>query len=407
MTAPLLQASDLRAAASLATDAVVHAVDLVEAMHARIAGPLRLPGAAAPPAPDERAGGIAGLVYRSVRGVTHLVGGGTQRLFGLLAPVLARPDTDGAPRAEREAVLAALNGVLGDHLAARGNALAIDMRWRRDGRALPLARAALQAALPDATPRVLVLVHGLCMNDLQWRQAGHDHGETLARRLGYTAVYLHYNSGLGIATNGRQLAQCLDRLCEAWPVPIERLAVLGHSMGGLVARSALHHAALVRGGGPGAGRQVDDLVCLGTPHLGAPLEKMGHGLALLLGATHYAAPLARLGQLRSAGIRDLRHGNILGPSPGDDAAPPGPTVPLPSGTRCHAIAATLGPSATAPRSRLMGDGLVQVDSALGRHPDARRRLHFSPERTLVVPNTGHLALMSSPVVAEQLTQWLA
>jgi pimeloyl-ACP methyl ester carboxylesterase len=136
----------------------------------------------------------------------------------------------------------------------------------------------MRSRLTAATPRLLVLLHGLCMNDLQWQRAGHDHGDALARELGFTPIYLHYNSGLSVSTNGRILAQLMERLFDAWPVPIERFALIGHSMGGLVARSALHHSALIPRGGPRWPARVDDLVCLGTPHQGAPLERAGHGV---------------------------------------------------------------------------------------------------------------------------------
>jgi pimeloyl-ACP methyl ester carboxylesterase len=407
MTQPLLQAADLRGAARLTTDAVAGLASLVEAMHARIASPPRLPGfddeAAAK---ADRTRGVTGLVYKTVRGVTHLVGGSTEALLGWLAPALAAPDPRRPPRPEREAVVAALNGVLGDHLAATDNPLAVTMALRRSGRPLPLERLALRATLTDATPNVLLLLHGLCMNDLQWQRAGHDHGESLARDLGYTPVYLHYNSGLSISTNGRILAQLMERLYDAWPMPIQRLVMLGHSMGGLVARSAIHHGALMQRGAMRWPGRVNDLVCLGTPHQGAPLERAGHGVDRLLGAAPYAAPLARLGKVRSAGINDLRLGNVLSAPAGDDGTHRSAQVGLPDGTRCYAMAASLGPPAGSLKSRLLGDGLVPVASALGQHRDLDRRLDFAPERQAVVHDTGHLDLLSSTEVYRLLRQWL-
>ena len=402
MTQPLLQAADLRGAARLATDAVAGLASVVEAMHARIAGLPRLEAARQ----EERTRGLTGLVYETVRGVTRLAGGGVEALLGWLAPALAAADPREPPRPGREAIVAALNGVLGDHLAATDNPLAIAMAFRRAGRPLPLERLALRARLEAATPRLLVLLHGLCMNDLQWERGGHDHGEALARELGYTPVYLHYNSGLGISTNGRLLAQALEQLHDAWPMPVERLVLLGHSMGGLVARSALHHGALVQRGGLRWPGRVNDLVCLGTPHQGAPLEQAGHGIDLLLEATPYAAPLARLGKVRSAGINDLRQGKILGSPAGDDGTQPSAQVRLPEGPRCHAVAASLGPPAGSLKARLLGDGLVPVASALGRHDDPARDLAFPPGRQAVVHDTGHLGLLSSIEVYDLLRRWL-
>ena len=396
--------TDLRGAARLAADATAGITDLVEAMHERIA---RLPGSGGPAA-GGRTQGLTGLIYKSIRGATRLVGGSLDALLALLEPALDATGAAALPSPQREAVVAALNGVLGDHLAESGNPLAITMALRREGRPLVLERSALQARLPDATGRVLVLLHGLCMNDLQWHRDGHDHGELLARELGCTPVYLHYNSGLHVSTNGRELAGLLERLVAQWPVPVASLVLLGHSMGGLLARSALRQAQQ-------AGQQwparLTDLVFLGTPHHGAPLERAGHGLDQVLGATPYVAPFTRLGRLRSAGITDLRHGSLLDAdwqgsdrfAHGRDSRRP---VPLPDGVRCFALAATTGRQAGDLKDRLLGDGLVPLASALGRHRSAARRLAFAPGRQRIVEGTNHMELLSSPAVAAQLLQWL-
>jgi hypothetical protein len=170
-------------------------------------------------------------------------------------------------------------------------------------------------------------------------------------------------------------------------------------MGGLVARSAIHQA---RAGQPAPAAwpaQLTDLVCLGSPHQGAPLERAGHGVEQLLAALPYAAPLARLGRLRSAGITDLRHGQLL--------SPPQPSVPLPEGVRCSAIAARLGSTDRPLRGQLLGDGLVPLDSALGRHADPRRSLAFAADRQWVAYGMNHLDLLDRAEVYEQLKKWLS
>lgn len=410
---PALRAEDVRGALRLSHEALGGLIDLVESMHAGIAD--RVLGRSTAADPEDgprRARGLTGLVYRGVRGISGGVGSATELLLGSLARQLLPASSAAAPHARREALLAALNGVLGDHLADSGNPLAIAMRFRRQGQALPLQAEALRASLAaqTSTPRLLVLLHGLCMNDLQWRLGtAEDHGQVLARELGYTPVYLHYNSGLGIARNGRLLAERLQTLCEAWPQPLERLVLLGHSMGGLVARSAIHHAAQRRGEGDASlswPQRLDDLVCLGSPHLGAPLERAGHGLERLLAALPYAAPLARLGQIRSAGITDLRLGHITEAASDAQGRRHWNQVPLPGNTRCYAVAASLGPAPHSLKSRLLGDGLVPVASALGRHRDPARGLDFAPERQAVVYRAGHLELLSSPEVLALLRGWL-
>jgi pimeloyl-ACP methyl ester carboxylesterase len=403
MTQPLLQAADLRGAARLTTDAVAGLTSLVEAMHARIAP---LPGPA-DARDEERTRGITGLVYETVRGVTQLVGGTAEALLGWLAPALSSADPRQPPHPEREAVVSALNGVLGDHLAATGNPLAIPMAFRQGGVALNLERLALRSRLQRPTPKLLLMLHGLCMNDLQWQRAGHDHAQALALELGYTPVHLHYNSGLSISTNGRILAPLMEKLYDAWPMPIERLVMVGHSMGGLVARSAIHHGALIQRGKLRWPTRVDDLVCLGTPHQGAPLERAGHGVDLLLDAAPYAAPLARLGKIRSAGINDLRLGNVVSGPASDDGTYLCAQVGLPEPTRCYAVAASLGPAGESLKSRLLGDGLVPVASALGQHPEPGRGLAFAPDRQAVVHDTNHLDLLSSADVYAVLRRWLA
>jgi hypothetical protein len=416
-----IDTKDLRGAARLATDGVAGLTSLVEAMHERIA---KLPGT--PGELQGRTTGITGLVYRSVRGVTRLAGGTVEALLALLGPALAAgnggaPDAPiPLPSAEREALVAALNGVLGDHLAATGNPLAITMALRHGGQALPLQTPAvaawLQARSLPAPDTLLVLLHGLCMNDRQWAHhagpegtPGGDLGTELAAPLGALPLYLHTNTGLPIADNGRQFAALMQALVDAWPVPVRRVVLLGHSMGGLIARSALHQAA-----GSGWAALCSDLVCLGSPHHGAPLERAGHGVDWLLGAApglaRYTAPLARLGKVRSAGITNLRHGLL----DTEGRALPLPPPP-PEGPRCWALAGTLDaetPPASGGRtrqafSRLRGDGLVPVASALGQHATVAQRLAFPPGQTAVLANTGHLALMHSPAVQQQLRAWLA
>ena len=322
-----LRASDLRGFHRLASEATVGLTDLVEAMHHTIA---RAPGVLGE-SPRGRTSGITGLVYKSVRGVTRLVGGGVDALLGVAASLIAeKPSSQ-----QREAVVAALNGVLGDYLVASTNPLAITMCLRAAGTPLAISRPALAAAFPDRAHKVLVLLHGLCMNSSQWSRDGHDHGQALARDLGYTPIYLHYNSGRHISTNGRELADVMEMLLRNWPHAIKQLAIVGHSMGGLVARSACYYAMLAGHAWP---KRLDHLVFLGTPHLGAPLASTGTWTDFLVGISPYTAPFARLSKLRSAGINDLRHGYVRDEDWHASAAASTriartPPFPLPTGVR--------------------------------------------------------------------------
>lgn len=396
-----VDAADLRGLNRLTIDGIAGIVDLVEAMHYNIAS---VPGILVKPKRG-RTTGITGLVYRSIRGVVGLVGHGLDKLLARLEPLLGERSTWPG----REALLAALNGVLGDYLAASNNPLAITMALRRGGVALPGERAPLAAAIPQAGGKLVVLLHGLCMNDLQWMRKRHDHGAALARDLAYTPVYLHYNSGLHISTNGRAFAELLETLVQRWPVPLTELVLIGHSMGGLVARSACHYGALARHEWL---RRVDKLVFLGTPHHGAPLERGGNWVDVLLGSSAYSAPLARLGKIRSAGITDLRFGSLLDEdwNKRDRFERSGDLrvgVPLPEGVACYAIAATTGKTAGDLTDKLIGDGIVPLASALGRHTNPRLALTFDESRQWVAYGTNHLDLLSRPEVYAQIERWLA
>jgi len=394
-----IRASDIRGASRLAIDAAVGLAGIVETMHHNI---LRMP-APLGTATQQPARGITGVVYRTIRGATRIVGRGIDAMLGRFAALFDGNGT--SPR--REAVIAALNGVLGDHLAASGNPLAITMQWRCAGQPLGTTREALAAAIPAATRKLMLLVHGLCMNDLQWRRHGHDHGAALASK-GFTPVYLHYNTGLHVSDNGRALAARIEELVRAWPVKVDEIVILAHSMGGLVARSACHHADST---GLRWRRRLRKIVFLGTPHHGAPLERGGHWIDVILDASPYTTAFARLGKIRSAGITDLHYGSLLeqdwkrrdrfARSRSKPAV-----LPLPAGVGCYAIAAVISKKTSRVAERLLGDGLVPLDSALGRHKDEARDLAIPQARRWIGYGMSHLDLLDDNRACAQIRDWL-
>lgn len=393
---------DLRGASRLAVEATRSVANLVEAMHHNIgAGPAIL---GRPLAGPTRV--VTGPIYGSIRGVTRLVGAGIDLALAQLALLLAPLLGESAPGLEREAVLAALNGVLGDYLEESGNPLAIEMRLRHGGRPLELEQQALRVAFPQAGGKLLVLAHGSCLNDRQWTRLGHDHGAALERDLGFTPVYLHYNSGLHVSANGRAFAALLERLVAAWPAPLDELVIVAHSMGGLVSRSACHFAEAA---GHTWRRKLRKLVFLGTPHHGAPLERGGHWVDLLLDISRYSAPLARLGKIRSAGVTDMRFGYVLdehweGRDRFAHARDVRSRLELPAGVQCYAIAARKAPGTGGKRP---GDGLVPVDSALGRHEKPELTLGFPEAHQWIASGMGHLDLLSRAEVYARIRSWLS
>lgn len=369
-------AEDLRAASRLAVDATKAVTEIVEQMHRTIASgpdwlgrPLEAPSRL-----------VTELVYGSIRGFTGAVGTGIDLALARLAPLLG----EGPASPQRDAVHAALNGVLGDYLEDKRNPLAIDMELRH-------------GELANAKRSIILLVHGSCMSDGQWLHHDHDHGATLADELDATPVYVRYNSGLHVSANGNELAHLLQGLVDQWPVPLEALTIVAFSMGGLVARSACRAAEV---GELEWRNKLATLVTLGTPHHGSPLERGGNWLDAILGISRYSAPLTRLGRLRSAGITDLRYGNVLEEDWADKdrfelAGDRRVHVPLPDGVACFAVAGT---------AKGDGDGLVPIDSALGIHSDPTRTLAF-PEAHRHEAELSHIELLSADVYPK-LREWL-
>lgn len=404
-TAKHLLPSDLRGIAQLGNQATAGIARIVEGVHQSIWARLGMAGG---PRPGQTRG-ITGLAYKSVHGINNLVGSGLQALLKRLEPMLSGDAQKQSSSPQRAALLATLNGVMGDHLAEIQSPFATVMSLQWQGQTLDW-----HALPPDFTPstKVLVLIHGLCMNDLQWhtkhKDQPFDHGYALAAALGYTPVYLRYNSGLHTSQNGRELAQQLDGLLRHWPVPVAEISIVAHSMGGLLARSACHLAA--EQGLPWLAT-LRNIIFLGTPHHGAPLERAGNWIDVLLGSTSHTAPLAKLGHLRSAGITDLRYGHVRDEDwRGDDRFQRLPDqrliTPLPPGVRCFAVAATLSAKRGTLANRLVGDGLVPLSSALGEHSDPRRDLGFAKSEQLVCYRMNHMELLSSPMLSQQMVDWL-
>ena len=395
-----LKPSDVLGLTQLGFDAALGITNLVEAMHHTIVSGSGIVGKA----PSGRTSGITGFVYGTVRGTTRLVGRGLDAALGaVMQPAAPHPSSPA-----REVALAVLNGVWGDHLAASNNPLAIQTSLRIGGHPLELARGELAARLARPSGKLLVLAHGLCMNDLQWTRNGHDHGQALARDLGFTPVYLHYNSGRHVSENGQDFAELLEKLIAQWPVPVDELVIVGHSMGGLVTRSAHHHAVQMKHRWTSA---LTKLVFLGTPHHGAALERGGHQVDMLFGISPYVAPFSRLGKARSAGITDLRFGNL---QPADwqgrdrhsqrhdDRRP----TPLPQGVDAFIVAASKAAKVGGLHSRIIGDGLVPLASALGEHREAHHALKVPSHRTRIVTSADHWDLLSREDVYAQLRAWL-
>jgi pimeloyl-ACP methyl ester carboxylesterase len=402
-----LRLTDLRATAQLAISATRGVAHIAEGVSQAVWSTLGAPSGKT----TDQTRGVTGLVYQSVQGITGIVG---KSIDMALAKLLPHTEQVGTTSVQREAVLAALNGVLGDHLAASDNALATPMTMRYKGNALYWQAMPAKA---DVSSKVLLLIHGLCMNDLQWHTtsaAGEvvDHGLSLAAALNATPIYLRYNTGLHTSTNGQSLHEQLELLMQHWPKRITELTIVVHSMGGLVARSAVHTAQQSGGTRVAWLKKLKSIVFLGTPHHGAPLEKAGNWVDVILGSTPYSKPFAKLGQLRSAGITDLRFGHIadedwLGTDRFARRSDARTCVPLPEGVACYAVAGTTAGQRSPLAERVIGDGLVTLPSALGQHAQVAHQLNFAKSSQYIAYRTNHMQLLSSQQVNNKLIAWLS
>ena len=347
------------------------------------------------------------------RGVVGALGGATTALGRGAEALIGRRPRSARPLSAHPVGgfgLSVLNGLVGDRLEREGSPLQEPMSIRVDGLPVPPDREALARAFPVAGSRLVVFVHGLMGNELGWRlgarQGRTDYGTRLVRELGCTPLYVRYNTGRHISENGRSLADLLEAIVAAWPVEVREVALVGHSMGGLVSRSACHLAALDESAWV---RHVRHVISLGSPHMGAPLEQAAHMGAYAFGLLPETRMIATFLRRRSSGIRDLRHGSLVDEDWRDRdpevlRAAACQEVPLlENATHCF-VSATVTRSARHPVGRVVGDTLVLQPSATGR--SRTRKLGFEDEYGLHVGATNHIALLNHPAVYDKLREWL-
>ncbi|GAA5051906.1 lipase family alpha/beta hydrolase [Nocardia callitridis] len=391
------------ALARLAGDEISGAVDGIAAVHraisSRVFGAVRL-GVGPAVAPVEVLhNAITDGVYEIVAGSTVAVGAMTER-------IVDRPDVTAPSRTVFGSVaLGVIQGLIGDSLEDRRPTLAGPMTFRHDG--APVPPELLGATVPQPSSHLIVFLHGLVETEHAWRFGGQpSYAERLGEDLECCTLQVRYNSGLHISDNAHELSALMARLVEHWPVPVEQVSLIGHSMGGLVARSACFAATQQRL--PWV-RKVRKIVCLGSPHLGAPLEQLAHYASAALVAVPETRPFGRLLRRRSGGIRDLRHGSLVDEDwQGMDADALRRRaireVALLEGAEHYFVTATVTRSPRHPIGRIIGDGLVLTPSGSGRN--SARRIGFDETNSLHVPGAHHFALLNHDAVYAALRRWL-
>ncbi len=354
----------------------------------RVHGLLRAPTAGTATVPEVVHRGIAGAIYGGIGLGLRGASTGLDRW----AATGAGPRLEDDPRGRF--LSSAVNGLIGDKLLRERPQMAIPLALRHECHDVEPAPAPLAAAFPDATGDLVVFLHGLCESEEVWglhrARTGTTYGEALAAE-GWSPLFLRLNTGLPLRENGAALAGLMQRLVDSWPEPVRRVALVGHSMGGLVVRAA---GAVVAEPPPTSrawAELVTDVVTLGTPHLGSSVAwGVGHG-SRGLGLLPETAAFGRILDWRSRGVHDL----VVGLA---EDVPPWPHA------RYHLVAATVTAQRRHPVGDLVGDGLVRPRSAYGSDRAGRRL--FPGADVLHVGRTDHFGLLNHVDVHAALRRWL-
>ena len=346
-------------------------VEPVEGMHRTIAGHWVTRLGPASRTAEAYHGGTSSLIYGLVQVGATVLGAGLDTAM------------TGNPRTA-ESIQAFVNGLWGDRLDRLHDDLATPMGlFDGDGTPVPIGPG-VAAAFPEASGRLVVLVHGLARTERSWR--GTDHAPGLARSLAahpaFTPLSVRYNTGLPIAINGGRLGALLEELAGRWPVQIDSIALVGHSMGGLVAATAAEAAERARH------RWFDnltDVVTIGSPHRGTPLEKLTQAVAWSLDLSSSSRPLAGFLNGRSQGIKDLG----LDTPDATDAPSVDAGLKRASPVRYHLIGGTVTSDPSHPVGAMLGDLVV-------RPPSSTSGTKQEPTHTVVIGGVHHAGLLNHP-----------
>jgi hypothetical protein len=400
-----MRREELRALGGLAGEAAAGIATQAQDVHAGIA--TRVFGAVGPMAAPVRAihDRVSAGAYAGASALTGALVKG-----GAAAASLARPEAGPSLSDALRGRLAvgAINGTWGDRLHRERSPLETPMSVRVRGRAVATDAASLRLAFPAASPRVVVFIHGLCETEDAWRLGASRHvpyGDRLRTELGFTPVYVSYNSGRHISHNGRALAALLDALCANWPVDVAEIALVGHSMGGLVARGACHYAQAASWR-----ERVRHVFSLGSPHKGAPLELGANAVCHAAGRVPELRPFAAPVRARSVGVKDLAYGYVVdadweGHDPDAFWSDTSTVVPFLETANHYFVSATLTRDPDAPIGRLLGDLLVLRASAWS-HGGRGERLQFPVDQYAHVGGATHFDLLNHPAVYGQIHKWL-
>ena len=353
--------------------------------------------------PESLHDAVVTSVYGAISGILRVSSGSVRALssYGVGRPIESNP---GGRR-----IVATVNGLIGDELRMLDDPQAIKMSVRKDGEDVVATPFPIKQAYLGGGSHLVILLHGLCESDESWYQrekiVGSTYVDRIAAETDGTPVLVRYNTGLHVSENGKHLDALIRQLIDAWPVSVTRVTLVGHSMGGLVVRAATNYATAAGEVWP---HLVKDIVCLGTPHTGANLEKVAHLGSRLLRFWPVTTPLGAILESRSPGIVDLRHGYISQDEwEGQDLTSQWGLDRIAAAPLAHAeyhfVGSTLGATKYHPFSAVLGDLLVHFSSASGM---GRTGPIVEGARFEYIPSANHFALLNHPKVGDWLVEWL-
>jgi pimeloyl-ACP methyl ester carboxylesterase len=236
---------------------------------------------------------------------------------------------------------------------------------------------------------LVFLVHGLVETERRWvgTAAAPGLAGVIEARSPVSPVLIRYNTGLPLDRNGARLADLIQEVVDGWPLAVESISLVGYSMGGLVAGKACLAAATSHR--PWVDR-LTDVITIGAPHGGAPLEKLVAAASWGLNMAATTRPLAAFLHGRSQGIKDL--------GSGAGAAPP-PALERLKGVRHHLVGGVLTSNPSNPLGAIVGDLMVGPGSSTSS-------VLIEPTSAVILGGVHHFNLLEDPAVVEHVASWL-
>jgi pimeloyl-ACP methyl ester carboxylesterase len=307
-----------------------------------------------------------------------------------------------------------INGLQGDSLSDNGHPAVVKMSFRHNSRDIEPEKIPEILNMGIESGQWIILVHGLMNDETIWKSGPKD----LIVRMGTffedqkraNVIYLRYNTGRHISQNGRDLSSLIEELIEIHGNKIKDLVLTGHSMGGLVIRSACYYAGILKHSWV---QKLKTVFLIGVPNEGSYLAKIAYMTQYFLRKIDPSQnqSIAKFFDLRSNGIKDLSFGFLVdedwqNPAYENEKVISATRVYPIEGVNYHLIAATMTEKKNKSKlAVLFGDGLVEKKSALSQLFKDKQAKSGQVEFKLF-EGENHLSLLESKLVHSYVAECL-